>query len=234
MNQTSSPIFLLMLIGILAWFAIPATAGDFLIIPGQRVGSVALGQSRTSVHGLLHAPQLVRNLPGRIIEESWVSRLSPVQQHPYENDERYWKFFFVNIYFRQGQVVQIEINSPQFRTRSGLSTNSPAALFEKRYQPYHSSDLKSGFPLMYGTRDREGGFPGYKHYVRIEDASQVGLAWRYGSWGDLAPEPDPDVQEVIIVYRPGQRAILEPDAGNRFVLTMHDVEFVKKRFQIKR
>lgn len=137
----------------------PAVAGDYVIAPGQRIGSVVLGDSLQAVHQKLHAPKLVRRIPGGIIEESWTSDLTLAQQHPYKENGLYWKSFFVNVYFMRARVVQIEINSPKFHTRSSLSTKSPAAAFSKHYQPYRSSNGKSGRPLLYGTRDQEGGYP---------------------------------------------------------------------------
>ncbi len=202
----------------------PAVAGDYIIVPGQRIGSVALGLSPQVVHQMLQAPQMVRRVPGGIIEESWLRQLTLAQQHSYRDKGLYWKVLFVNVYFRRGQVTQVEISSPQFHTLKGLSTNSPAGAFEKQYRAYYSSDHHDR-PLQYGTLDQLGGYPGYKHVVTIEDAIQAGIAWRYGAWGDLGPDPDPGLQEVVIVHRRGQPVIREPDASNRFVVTSHDPGF---------
>ena len=199
----------------------PAFAGDFLVVPGLRIGTVVLNMSRQAIHRTLHRPRFARRLPNDIVEESWLIPLPPTQQHSYYDDGRYWKYFFVNIYFRRGHVAQVEVNSPVFKTAGDLSVNRKAVLFQREYRPYHSSNRASGEPLRYGTRDQAGGFPGYKHFVTIEDAVRDGIAWRYGSWGDLAPDPDPSHLEVIIVHPRGRRVLLESDAGNRFVLTLH-------------
>lgn len=229
--MASMPVSLPVFLCAAALLASPAIAGDFVIVPGQRIGSVRLGLSRQAVHQVLHAPKMVRRLPGGIIEESWLSHLTFAEHQSYRVNGLYWKTFFVNVYFRREKVAQVEVNSPHFHTLNGLSTNSSTAAFKKHYRPYHSSDHQTGplkgRPLVYGTLDQSGGYPGYKHYVTIEDAIQKGIAWRYGAWGDLAPEPDPDLQEVIIVHRRGQPVILEPDAGNRFVASSHDPGFDK-------
>ena len=140
------------------FLAVPALAGDFLIIPGQRIGSVALGMRRQTVHQMLHAPQMTRRLDDGTVEDRWTTPLSKPQQRRYTNDGLYWKVNFVNVYFRQGRVAQIEVNSPQFHTRNGLSTNSPAAAFGKRYRPFHSSDDRDGIHLEYEGRDASGAF----------------------------------------------------------------------------
>ncbi|MDQ3624813.1 MAG: hypothetical protein M3463_20410, partial [Verrucomicrobiota bacterium] len=63
-----------------------------------------------------------------------------------------------------------------------------------------------------------GGIPAVKHYVAYEDAADDGIAWRYGAFGNLAPDPDPaDSLETIIVHAPGSPFLPDPDGSSRFV-----------------
>ncbi|MBV9470004.1 MAG: hypothetical protein JO316_14670 [Abitibacteriaceae bacterium] len=189
-------------------------ATDFRIIPGQRIGSITLGMSRQEVHRTLHAPNQVCRLRNGIIQESWLSRRK-FSQADVESG-LYWKWNFVTVYFRLNQVAQVEVNSPHFTTSSKLSTRKSAIDWAKQFKPLRSTNYR---------RDRydTGGYPGAKHFMVYDDAVKRGVAWRYGVWGDLAPEPNPNGPlEVVIIHRRRQPVILDPDGGNRFVRTSPD------------
>ena len=50
-----------------------------------------------------------------------------------------------------------------------------------------------------------------------------GVAWRYGAWGNLAPEPDPCRElEAVIIHLPNSVVVPDPDGGLRFVQTSRE------------
>jgi hypothetical protein len=201
-------------IGVVLLLSAAAWAGDFLIVPGQRIGAVKLGMSRQAVHRALHAPDRARRIPGGIVQESWLSRRKFSQAD--RDNGIYWKWNFVTIDFERNRVIQIEVNSPRFATSSHLSTLNSATDWGKRYGPVRSKRDRGG------NRHPDGA-PGAHHFMLYIDAVQQGIAWRYGAWGDLSPEPDPDepVELVIVHFRKG-RLIPDPDGSNRFVISSAD------------
>jgi len=129
----------------------------------------------------------------------------------YVEDGSYFKHDFVTVYFRHDRAVQIEASSAKFKTVQGLSTSSGAKGFQRRFSQYNSIQ-----PPHFHDPD-SGGCPASKHFVTYEDAKAAGIAWRYGGWGNLSPDPDPDRLEMVIVHRRGQPVIVDPDGGVRLV-----------------
>ncbi len=198
------------------WMALTASAqaNDFRIVPGQRIGAVTLGMSRQILHKSLRFPDRVRRLGNGVLQETWLSRRK-TSRADWEQGI-YWKWNFLTVDFRHNRVSQIEINSPRFATFSRLSTRNSSVAWSKQFKPFRSTDDQRG------SRD-PGGYPGTKHFMVYDDALQKGIAWRYGVWGDLAPEPDPyGLLEVVIVHPAGQQIILDPDGSNRFVFRSTD------------
>ncbi len=201
---------------------VSAQAGDILIIPGARIGSVVLGSNRQSVHKALGYPQQKRRLADGLLQESWLDKLSRKEQDQEFRKGAYWKCYYLVVYFKDNRVVQAEVNSPRFTTRSGLSTASSAQVLRKHFRPFYSIYHRPFYSsyLLYYNPD-PGGIPAVRHYLNYEDAVKSGIAWRYGAWGDLAPEPDPDGElEAIIIHLPKQAVVPDPDGGQRFVQTI--------------
>ena len=196
--------------------SLSARAGDFKIVPGKRIGSVVLGMNRNSVHKVLGSPQQTRSLKNGITQESWRNPLSAKQQAQTRLKATYWKWHYVVVYFQKNHAVQIDVNSSSFATPTHLTTANSAQDFRQHFRPFQFSKH------LYINRDA-GGIPASKHYLDYEDAVQSGIAWRYGAWGNLAPEPAPDeAVEAVIVHMPGHAVIPDPDGGLRFVQTSHD------------
>lgn len=192
-----------------------ARAGDFQIVPGQRIGTVVLGMSRQTVHHILHLPSQAHRRHDGTLQESWLSRRKISRAAVDEGI--YWKWNFVTVYFRHNRVVQVEVNSSRFTTSSKLSTKSSATKWEKAFKPFRSNAER-------GTSRDLDGYPAVKHFMVYDDAVQSGIAWRYGGWANLAPDMDSDGPlEIAIVHAPGQRVIPDPDGSNRFMLTSVDM-----------
>lgn len=195
-----------------------AVAGDFRIVPGRRIGSARLGMTPTAVIALLHQPSTTRHAPGGLIVDTWLSHRL-VTTDP--NGVRGLKRDYLIVLFRQNQAVQIEVSSPQFTMANGLSEVSTGHGFARRF-PNHRTPT---FPMQTALHwmgdhyavsqvDPEASSPAGKHFVVYGDAVHQGIAWKYGAWGDMAPEADPDGPlEAVIVHQPGQRVLLNPNDG---------------------
>jgi hypothetical protein len=182
---------------VLLFFSAPTIwAGDFRVEAGRRIGAATLGMTTHQVRRALGVPHRTVRLDDGVVREDWLSK----------SRERK----FVTIYFREAHAIQIEVNSEAFKTRDNLSTASGAVKFQQRYADYkktNSAVLEFVNP---------GGSPAPKHIVMYEDDVKLGIAWRYGAWGSLAPDPDPGRLEIVIVHTPGKPVIVDPDGGIRF------------------
>ncbi|MGI4790050.1 MAG: hypothetical protein ACRYFS_14510 [Janthinobacterium lividum] len=213
----------LLLIFALLLLTSTAFAGDFVIVPGQRIGTVALGMDRTSVHTLLHKPSTTHMAHGIVID-TWLShRLLKF----YEGGKGALKHDYLTVFFQRSHVVQIEVSAAKFKTASGLSTRSSANDFAKCYPncqpssfaPDASIHLVSVNPYVdYGvTGDPNYSSPAGKHFSSYGDAMKQGIAWKYDAWGDAAPDTDPSGGlAAVIVHVPGKHVLLNPNDGRPF------------------
>ncbi len=194
-----------------------AFAGDFVIVPGQRIGTVTLGMDRASVHTLLHTPSTTHQTHGLVLD-TWLSH-APLPASAAESGN-YLKHDYLTVFFRRGHAVQIEVSAAKFKTAQGLSTGGLGEDFGGRYPdyriPHFSADPSIHFlGKEYAvTGDPACSSPADKHFVTYGDAVREGIAWKAGAWGDLAPEPDPEsTLEAVIVHLPGQTVLLNPNDG---------------------
>ena len=197
-----------------------AFAGDFVVVPGQRIGSVRLGMSRTSVHALLHTPSTTHTAPHGLVLDTWLGH-QLLTTDP--NGDKGLKHDYLTVFFRRGRAVQIEVSAAKFRTASGLSTRSSADAFTKQYLNYQTPHFApdetinwDGHHFFEGAFDPAASSPAPKHYVVYGDAVRQGIAWKDGAWGGLAPEPDLSQQEAVIVHVPGQPVLLNPNDGRPY------------------
>ena len=205
MNQPS-----LIFISCLAYFvAHVASASDPRIVPGQQIGNALLAATRERIHEVLGEPHETVRLDTGIVREDWLSK--DIAPKSYVEAGLYFKHDFLTVYFRDDHVIQIEVSSATFKTPEGLCTASGAGKFRERY-----SDFTRIHPPHFRNPD-PGGCPAPKHFVAYEDAVSAGVAWRFGAWGGLAPEPDPRRLEIVIVHRRGEPVFVDPDGGTRLV-----------------
>lgn len=127
---------------LLLLFAVAATAQDFKIEPGRRVGKIELGASRQMVHQTLGKPSATYRAPGKQVGEVWMASTG--------ND--------VRIVYKGGRVVQIKVTSSSFVTPEGLTTNSSLADVQK-----HHSNLVKISRFVHGSG---GGLIDYYDDVR--------------------------------------------------------------------
>lgn len=220
-RQVLWPLFGLLLFGLLLFGLLPASAavaGDFRIVPGQRIGGVVLGMGRASVHARLRAPSASRRLPDGLVVDTWLGH-QLLTTDP--NSSRRLKRDYLTVFFRRGRAVQIEASAARFTTANGLSAGRSPNAFAEQYPHYRQPHRRryapgpDGLgPYEYGPVSEDASSPAGKHFLLYGDAVPQGIAWKYGAWGNLAPEPDPDGPlEAVIVHKPGQIVLLNPNDG---------------------
>lgn len=181
----------------------------WLITPGQGIGQVKLGMSRQTLHTLLGAPTNTSRRKDALVIERWAGK-KPSAKSAQLN----FKTDFITVYLRDNRVVQVDASSPAFKMKNGLSTQNSAQDFQAKYRGAFQSTER-----QYHHNDPEG-IPASKHFIRYEDNRKQGLAWRYGTWGNLAPEVDPaSPLETISVHQPGRSLLLDPDGSDLFTTT---------------
>jgi hypothetical protein len=194
--------------------------GDWLIVPGQRIGEISIGMERAEVLRLLGAPEreddleyLTRDNPPQdqfkdTLRDDWITPL-PISPRP-EEVPGYFMADFVTIYFKGRRVIQIEVRAPRFKTGDGLSSASTAGEWRKHFPDYQETFRRFLHPST-------GGIPAAKHFTALDDALKAGIAWRFASMGNLAPEPDPAFVEIVAVHASGTPIMVDPDGGSRFI-----------------
>jgi hypothetical protein len=158
-----------------------------LIVPGQRVGSLRLGDSRARAQKLFPAKQNVdqewpdsQNDCGTVI--NWVDL---------EHEGN------VFLHLRNGVVFQIDSATPRFKTENGITNGATPEKVRNRYKGLRA------FNLSNGTSEAEGGRP----LVYWVDADKgMGFAFSYyrrkRSW----------YLYRTIVFRPGTDICPDPAA----------------------
>jgi hypothetical protein len=186
-----------------------AQAADFLIVPGQRIGAAVLGMTRPQMAEALGKPEATVLLEGGVLREDWLSKA--IAPKLYVEKGLFFKHDFVTVYFRDGRALQVEVSSAAFKSKEGLGTATAVSKFWERYPGYTRIST-----LAFRNPDPSG-CPAPKHSVPYEDAMSKGIAWRYGAWGGLAPDPDPGRLEIVIMHRRGEPVFVDPDGGGRLV-----------------
>ncbi|HKC65681.1 MAG TPA: hypothetical protein VKB86_18715 [Pyrinomonadaceae bacterium] len=101
-------------------FVVSASAQEYDIVPGQRIGSIELGMSRQTVHTKLGNPSGTYSLPGRGNRgDYWFSS---------DNSNTLRVF-----YNAAGRVYQISVTSPRFTTSEGLNSRSSLTEIRRSY-----------------------------------------------------------------------------------------------------
>jgi hypothetical protein len=206
-----------LLLLVLLLLAPAAFAGDFRIVPGQRIGSVTLGMSRASVHTLLHAPSTTRRVHGLVVD-TWLSH-QLLRTSPNGNTVGL-KRDYLTVFFRNSHAVQIEVSAPKFKTADGFSTGGLGEDFGGHYSNYRIPHFAADPSIHFlGEEYAVTGDPAYsspagKHFVTYGDAVHEGIAWKAGAWGDASPKADPEGSlEAVIVHIPGNAVLLNSNDG---------------------
>jgi hypothetical protein len=190
-----------------ALLAVGCSTQNFDVIPGQRIGTAVLGVTRLEMHRTLGEPDISDRLDGGVTREDWLDQ--SIAPNFNMSEGFYYKYYFLTVYFRDARAIQIEASSPRFKTKDGLDIASGSQKFADRYHSFTSVTP----PCFFNPE----GLPACKHFVTYDDAVDDGIAWRYGAWGCMWPEPDPNSVEVVIIHFRGEPVFVDPDGGNRLV-----------------
>jgi len=183
------------------------------IVPGERLGSVVLGESPHAAVKQLGKPSYVRRLGGGLVIETWLSHgFIPLKELSAGDAMRKRKVYrdYYTVFFKQERAIQIEATSPQFSTGDGLSINNSTSLkWQVRYKPYQTIV----HTWLASSPDMDS--PACKHILVYGDAIGQGIAWKSGAWGCAAPEPG-DEAEAIVVHERGHRVLLNPEDADDY------------------
>lgn len=193
---------------LLAMGTTPAVAQQ-TVVAGRSLGRVFLGMPRADVWKILHRPgrqRTARGIP------------APHPRGAYTLDT--WSGAggrFLSVLCRDGRVVQIEANGPQFATAQGDSRAAPFAAVRRRHprmrvDAYGFSETDRGQPA--------GGFVNF--YV---DDVRRGIAFTSGTQDDESTYDDlPKLKpDTLIVHAPGARALpVSEDPETQVAVEPHD------------
>ena len=178
---------LLALAGILTPLVAPqiaSAAPDRLTVePGIRIGRIFLGDSKAAVARRLGKPTKTFKLSGGYDSQLWKSK---TEFAPGERDT-------LEIVYKKGVVVQIEVTNPIFETPGGLSLNDTITDWRKKY----------GVPLeqtrYYTNKSDQRYYDWRKNGVAIESV----LDGR----GDTAPT---FTFHTLIIHKKGVKVLPDP------------------------
>ena len=160
------------------------------VVPGRSVGRVFLGMQRSDVQKILQLPRRSRSLPASALP-------APHRPGRYTVDQWESGTHLLTILYRNAQVVQVEIDSPQFAAPGGVSVDTPFAIIRRRF-PRMRVDQYIG--TVQG-QEKSG-----EVFVCADDV-QRGIAFTQypdtATYVDL-PRLKPD---RLIVHLPGQRVL---------------------------
>ncbi len=203
-----------------------AADNDWRIVPGKRIGRIAIGMERAQVLRLLGAPNREDDLDylndngqkleylnekregeyAGILRDDWTQPLPLTKGE----DASRTMADFVSVYFRNLRVVQIDEDVPRFKTTDGLSCINTGIQWRKRCPKYAESFHKFYHQSQYG-------WPAAKIFTDYDDVVSDGVAWYFSVMGDLAPDPDPHSSVAVVVHEPGKPVIIDPDGGGRYI-----------------
>lgn len=170
-----------------------AVSSAWQIVPGQRIGNVSIGQTRSAVHAALHAPDQTRKLGGGLLQERWLSK-------PVNPSSRAQCPDYVTVYYQNGVVRQVEVSSWHFETSGGQNTLSRISDLEAAYAPTRW-EITAFSPSRGGVALR----------MYYDDDTTHGIAWKSALESGMMPSITGDMQiESIIVHGVHRYVIVDP------------------------
>lgn len=194
MDKIKLGIALLLVPNLAIYSASPAVAGEYTVVPGHSVGRIRLGATRATVLSILGQPSKSAKWRSGPTQDTWLGPVPPNNKYGFADSPQ----TFVNVIYRNNRVVQIEFNSPKFRTSSGISTRSNLAQFRSRF----------GKPRVraYGYEFPDGGSAIIYYY----DAARTGITFSVGVQDNFDATTKPN---ELRVHSPGVPVL--PDPGGR-------------------
>ncbi len=156
------------------------------VVPGERIGRVFLGDSQAAVHRRLGKPTANFRLPQGLDSELWKAK--DLGAHGLRDT--------LQVIYRSGVAVQIEVANPVFQMNNGLNVESD---FQKRFQIFGRPNFSA------------------RRIARRHNAKQLYQDWKRSGVAiellctEIQPghEGEP-VPETLIVHRKGQPVIPAP------------------------
>ena len=169
----------------------PTYAAAPNVVAGKSIGKISLGFTPAQVHKILGKPKKTFKLKNGLTDDLYTSKGEPVERFVEPADNK------LEILYKAGKAVQIEVTSPKFVTKDGLSTDTPFAVLNKKVNPKRF--------YVYGTPDDV--VSGASMYYL--DNISGGIAFEYGGTQDIWFK---DVgSTTLIVHRKGVPVL--PDQG---------------------
>lgn len=159
-------------------FVVAVSGQDGGITPGRKIGKVALGMTRQTVHRSLGAPSGTYDLPGRGYKgDYWFSQ---------DNSNTLRVF-----YDRSGRVYQVSATSPRFTTPEGITTGSSLAEVKRQFPNLKVLRMTKRGDIDYYYDSRKG--LAFEFTERLEENGSAMrlyaiLVFKPGS----KPQPEPD------------------------------------------
>ena len=146
-----------------------AGVNSLAVIPGQRLGPVKLGSSKTTVHKMMGPPYIQRSDGSLKFEYFHVSRSD--------------KNHYLSVIYKHGKVIQIETDAPRFRTAQGISAASALGQIRRKSGKWRI--------VSFGQNDPDPDIA--EHAQHFYDDMRQGLAFELdlGSQADTSSEVVP-------------------------------------------
>ncbi len=151
--------------------ATPADNADYVIQPGYKIGKIAIDMERPKVLELLGRPLVTYTSDGVVID-NWGSNST-------DN--------FLQVYYRDNKVAQVEASSPKFATKEGLSTKSTLSQVQRVYKKLNKT-----------ARASEGEGEQDAAAMLYFDDGQLGVTFVFLN----------DKGYTVMVHKPGTEAII--------------------------
>jgi len=146
--------------------------GDRLIVPGKRIGPIALGDTRKEVESKFGPPVQTWGMNGGGVESFWRWK------KPTKNGAGYVSF---GVVFQKERAIQLETNHPAFAIAQGLSVESSEAQWSTFWK--EKSEHRTIFLDIIGA-------PEHAVWIKRGFALQV---------AGYNPNPHPEIESVIVV-----------------------------------
>ena len=170
-----------------------APSANYLVVPGQSLGKLRLGQTPAQVRKILGSPAKTFKLRNGLLDDVYVSKGTRKAEGQTIRDK-------VEILYRAGKAVQIEATSPSFKTASGLSTDSTLRTLQGFLHPFRY------YTYSFGGDDSGGHV---KYYL---DSQKLGIAFESPASQDTWNWQSGSA--TLIVHGKGSAVI--PDQGAEF------------------
>jgi hypothetical protein len=135
--------------------AVPGShdSGDWLIVPGTRVGALALGDAETRISDLFPKPSIGQSPGPPGCGTEYLIGLLQDAKHP----------GFLRVFAKDGKAVEIEADRAHYHTAEGIASGSPPEDVQLRYESLESYMFLGGTyealnmgPLVVWTDQKKG------------------------------------------------------------------------------